>query len=187
MRSACTLSRIGAGVPAGAHKPYHEVTSKPGSAGLVHRRHRRQLRYALQARHRERAHAAGLDRRQHCRRRLHADGNLASDHVGERLRRAFVRDVHDVDLRRQLEQLHRELRRCAGGRRAVGELAGVRPRIRDELLHECAQASTGARRGRSGSCRCARSARNRAGGRTASSRRAMSAIALDAMLHWNRV
>ena len=40
--------------------------------------------------------------------------NLAADQVGKRLRRALVGDLHDIDLRRQLEQLHRELLRSAG-------------------------------------------------------------------------
>ena len=87
----------------------------------------------LRARDRKRAQAVRLHRADGERRIRDVDRHLARDGVGHGLCPDLVGNVHDVELQLQLQELHRELRRGAGERGGVIELAGIRPGVIDQL------------------------------------------------------
>ena len=61
--------------------------------------------------------------------------HMTGDHILQRGRRAFVGDVHDVDLGLGLEQFAGEMRGGAVPGRGEVELARARLGERDQLLH----------------------------------------------------
>ena len=61
--------------------------------------------------------------------------DMAADEVLHGAGRARIGHVLEIDLRRQLEQLHGEMLRRAAPGRGVGDLARLRLRGGDQLLH----------------------------------------------------
>ncbi len=55
--------------------------------------------------------------------------------VGDPLRADFVGDVHELDLRHQVDELHGQLRRRADEPGGNAQLARIGPRVGDEFLH----------------------------------------------------
>jgi hypothetical protein len=79
-------------------------------AQLLERRDVGHERMALQARHRERLHLAGLDVRQRGREPGKERLRLAAEDVGDRRADAAIRDVHHIEVGSHLQLLHREMR-----------------------------------------------------------------------------
>jgi hypothetical protein len=72
--------------------------------------------------------------RQHGRHASEQRLNLPAEHGRARWTIAVVRHVHDIHARRVIQHFHREMRRRAGARRSIVELARLRFRERDEFL-----------------------------------------------------
>ena len=119
--------------------PHVEVAGL--DAGLGERRHARQLRQPLLAAGRQRDQLAGLDVAER-----DVDGQEhvvepAAEQVGDGAGGALERHVQHLRAGLLQQQRHREVVRRADARRAVGELAGMRLRLRDhrgdriDLLH----------------------------------------------------
>ena len=88
---------------------------------------------ALEAGHRDRAHLAGLDVRQRRREPGEQRLRLAAEDVGDRGADAAIRNVHDIEVGRHLQLLHREVGERSRPRRTVGKLSGVALRVLDEF------------------------------------------------------
>jgi hypothetical protein len=71
----------------------------------------------------------------HFRKRIDKETDASCDEIDDRLIGAFVRHVHDIDLRRALEELAAQMRRRAVARGREMQLAGAAPRQRDQLFH----------------------------------------------------
>ncbi len=89
----------------------------------------------MQARHRQRAQAPGLDVVDDRTRRGKHQRHLPADYIGYGLTAALVIDARDVDAGHRLEQLGGEMRRRTGRTRRIVQLAGPRFGERDQLLH----------------------------------------------------
>ncbi len=92
-------------------------------------------RHAFLARYGERAQSSGLDVRQRRGQVVEEHLHLPAERVVQRRAGAAVGNVRQVDLGRVLEGLADEVAQAAHARRAVVELAGVFPRVLDELGH----------------------------------------------------
>ena len=92
---------------------------------LVHGRNVRQDRGALERRHRERAELTVLEKAHHARGGGEHHLVVARHDVLERRRRALIGHMHDVDMRRGLEQFAGEMRREPIARGGVVELARI--------------------------------------------------------------
>ena len=100
-----------------------------------HGRHIRQHIGALLGRDAERARAAVLDARDGERHHVEHHEDVAGDQILLRRSRALVGHVGDVDSGRELEQFAADVAGGADALRGVGQLAGVRLGVGDQLLH----------------------------------------------------
>ncbi len=101
--------------------------------GLRDRRHLGKLRRALDGGNAERARAARADVGDLLGQVGDHELHLPGDEIGRRRRAALVGHVHDLHAGHRLEELHAQVRGGADAGGAVGELAGIRFRIGDEL------------------------------------------------------
>src|SRR6185503_20018135 len=106
-----------------------------GDADFAHRREIGHCRRALRAADGERADAPALEMREYVRHALEHDRNLPRDDVVEGWPESLVRHVHEIDARGLLEHLHRHVLRAAVSAGSVVDLAGIRLRLADKLLH----------------------------------------------------
>ena len=122
---------IGAGVPAGASSPNHDVTSKSatpasimvGSSGMLGERVRAVMARPRSLPSRTVASTAPAFCERH--------GDASADHVGEV--RAAIGNVHDVEAGLGFEHFAGDVLRRSGAGARIGELAGLRPGERDQL------------------------------------------------------
>ena len=133
--SLASFDTICGGVPGRREDALPRSGLESRIAALGDRRHVRDGRQPIRTRHREDAQLPAFHlriRREHA---VEQQVRLSADDVGDRLRAALVRDVGPVDLRALRELDAGEVRRTAGRRRRVIELARLRLGERHELGH----------------------------------------------------
>ena len=114
--------------PPGNTNPCHVLASYPrspvasatvGRSGVAAR--------ALRARHRERAHLAGLDLRYRRRKRRHHHRHASGHEIEERRAAALVGNVHELDAGEDVQELAREMLRRSEARRREIDLLAASP------------------------------------------------------------
>src|SRR5262249_7963271 len=140
--AALSLSMIGAGVPAGASRPFQPTLMTPGTVssivGVSGNSGSRVFSTAAMTRIPPACPcggAAGLRLRERDRQRVEPHLDVAGEQVLHRERAAAIWHVHHVDADLLLEQLAADVVARADAGSGVGELAGILPRVFDELGH----------------------------------------------------
>ena len=116
----------------------HAVPVVDGEArhtGLGHRRQIRKVINALGRSHRQRAYAVGLDLRQRRRHRGKNQLQIATDEINHGRRTALVRHMRHLHTSHRIKKFTGQMIGGTNPRRTEIQLARIRLRIRDQVLH----------------------------------------------------